>query len=241
VGDSGNLSAEDVEAYFAESAAVLTETAGACRHSILEVASMLVGAIRAGDKIMVCGNGGSAADAQHFAAELVGRFDKNVERAALPALALTTDTSFLTAYANDYDFSGVFARQIEALGQPGDVLVLISTSGNSPNLLAAAEAATQRGILTVGFLGGSGGRLRRLVDCCVVVPSENTQHIQEGQTAVMHFVASFVETSLFATNLMSSSRAEKDAAFSDREPDLWNDVRGRLRHNTGRHGHFRAG
>jgi phosphoheptose isomerase len=197
VGNSGNLSAENVEAYFAESAAVLTKTAGACGHSILEVASMLVDAIRAGSKIMVCGNGGSAADAQHFAAELVGRFDKNVERAALPALALTTDTSFLTAYSNDYGFSGVFARQVEALGKPGDVLVMISSSGNSANLLAATQIAKRENIITIAFLGGGGGELAPIVDRALIVPGDNPQHVQECHAAIVHSICFAIERALF--------------------------------------------
>ncbi len=197
MGDDRDVTPEDIEAYFGESAAVLTATAASCKGDILAVASLLTDAIRAGNKIMLCGNGGSAADAQHFATELVGRFDKSVERPGLPALALTTDTSFLTAYANDYGFAGVFARQVEALGRPGDVLVLISSSGNSANLLAATQTAKRQGILTVAFLGAGGGRLAPIVDRAVIIPAENPQHVQESHAALVHSICFAIERVLF--------------------------------------------
>lgn len=141
--------------------------------------------LRRGCKILVCGNGGSAADAQHFAAELSGRYLK--ERRALAGLALTTDSSALTAIGNDYGYDRVFSRQVEALGRPGDLLVGISTSGNSPNVILAVEAAHALGMRTLGLLGRDGGRLRTLVDDPLVVPSAITARIQEVHQMTYHF------------------------------------------------------
>lgn len=152
---------------------------------ILAQAQDLAERLRRGCKILVCGNGGSAADAQHFAAELTGRYLK--ERRALAAIALTTDTSALTAIGNDYSYEQVFSRQVEALGRPGDVLVGISTSGNSGNVIAAVEAARSLGVKTVGILGRDGGRLAGLVDDALVVPSRVTARIQEVHEMVFHF------------------------------------------------------
>lgn len=152
---------------------------------ILAQAHDLAERLRRGCKILVCGNGGSAADAQHFAAELTGRYLK--ERRALAAVALTTDTSALTAIGNDYSYDRIFARQVEALGRPGDVLVGISTSGNSGNVLAAVEAARSLGVKSVGLLGRDGGRLATQVDDALVVPSRVTARIQEVHEMVLHF------------------------------------------------------
>jgi len=140
----------------------------------------------AGHHVHVCGNGGSAADAQHFVTELVVRLDASSKRKALPATALSTDTWLLTAAANDFGFDHIFARQIEARANDGDLLVLISTSGNSPNLLKAAEVADRMGVHTVALLGKNGGALRNEVDCAVVVPSESTQRIQEVHALCIH-------------------------------------------------------
>jgi D-sedoheptulose 7-phosphate isomerase len=138
-----------------------------------------------GCRILVCGNGGSAADAQHFAAELSGRYVK--ERRALAGLALTVDTSALTAIGNDYGFERVFSRQVEALGRPGDLLVGISTSGNSPNIIRAVEAGKELGLRTLALLGRDGGRLKDLADDCLVVPSLVTARVQEIHQMVYHF------------------------------------------------------
>jgi D-sedoheptulose 7-phosphate isomerase len=140
----------------------------------------------AGHHVHVCGNGGSAADAQHFVTELVVRLDASSRRRPLAATALSTDTSILTAAANDYGFDHVFSRQIEARARKDDLLVLISTSGNSPNLLKAAEVAGAMGVHTVALLGKSGGVLRNQVDCPVVIPSDNTQRIQEVHALCIH-------------------------------------------------------
>ncbi len=158
----------------------------------IEVAgASLVRALRSGGKVLVCGNGGSAADAQHFAAELVGRFES--ERKGLPAVALTTDTSALTAITNDYSFERVFARQVEALGREGDVLVAISTSGNSPNVLAAVMAARALGMPTVGLTGARGKKLASLCDHAVLVPSERTARIQEAHLTVIHLWCGMID------------------------------------------------
>lgn len=164
--------------------------------AILAAADLIADAFRSGGKLLLCGNGGSAADCQHMATEFTSRLTKAIERPGLPAIALTTDTSFLTAYANDVSFEGVFSRQIEALGRPGDVLLAISTSGNSPNILAAVKAAQARRMRTIG-LTGSGGRLAEVTDVAVPVPSRDTQHIQEAHLAVEHVICDLVEQLLF--------------------------------------------
>ena len=151
-------------------------------------------ALKRGNKIMFCGNGGSAADAQHLAAELIGRYQ--MERAALPALALTVDTSALTAIANDYSYDEVFARQLAGLGKPGDVLVALPTSGNSRNVLRAIETARATEITTIGMTGESGGQMRQLCDICICVPSDRTNHIQEMHIAVGHVICGAVERRL---------------------------------------------
>ncbi|HSJ25125.1 MAG TPA: SIS domain-containing protein [Longimicrobiales bacterium] len=163
---------------------------------IAALAALTADALRRGGKLMFCGNGGSAADAQHLATEYVVRFRRN--RRALPALALTTDTSLLTAAANDLGFEQVFARQVAALGLPGDVLFLHTTSGVSPNLLAAADAARDRGVVTVGMLAGDGGPLRARVDHAFAVPSDTGAHAQELHLAVGHIICDIVEMTLGA-------------------------------------------
>jgi phosphoheptose isomerase len=147
--------------------------------------------IAAGHKVLLCGNGGSAADAQHIAAELVGRFV--VERRALPAIALTTDTSALTAIGNDYGYEVVFSRQVEALGQPGDVLIAITTSGKSPNVVAAARAARERGMKVIGLTGAAGAEFVRGCDAGVAVPSTNTARIQELHITVGHVLCELLD------------------------------------------------
>jgi D-sedoheptulose 7-phosphate isomerase len=162
--------------------------------AISAAADALRQALRDGRTVLVCGNGGSAADAQHFAAELVGRFTR--ERRAWPALALTTDTSALTAIGNDYGFDRVFARQVEAHGRPGDVLVGISTSGGSTNVLAADETAKARGLVTIGLTGRDGGALGRAVDVHLNVPSPSTARTQEVHITLLHVLCDLVEREL---------------------------------------------
>jgi D-sedoheptulose 7-phosphate isomerase len=159
--------------------------------AIDESADIIANAAVNGNKILICGNGGSAADAQHIAAEFVGRYEK--ERIALPAIALTTDTSALTAISNDYGFERVFARQVEALGNEGDVLIGISTSGNSPNVIAAVMKAREKGCKTIGLSGSKGKKLASLCDASVLVPSERTARIQEAHIAIGHIWCEVVD------------------------------------------------
>lgn len=166
--------------------------------AILKAAQLLVDAFQAGDKILLFGNGGSAAEAQHIAAELVGRFQGN--RRALPALALTTDSSVLTALGNDYGFERIFARQIEALANPGDVVVALSTSGSSPNVLAGVMAARERKCKVIGVTGGHGKRLAALCDAPIMVPSEITSRIQEASLTIGHLWCEIIDACLGGTS-----------------------------------------
>ncbi|MBM3788765.1 MAG: D-sedoheptulose 7-phosphate isomerase [Acidobacteria bacterium] len=162
--------------------------------AVAGLARAVVAALEKGNKVILFGNGGSAADAQHIAAELVGRFQE--DRRPLAAVALTTDTSILTALGNDYGFEQVFARQVRAIGRPGDIAVAISTSGNSPNVLLAAAAARELGLITIGLSGGNGGRLAGLVDHHVNVPHDSTARVQEVHIMIGHLVCELVERSL---------------------------------------------
>lgn len=163
---------------------------------IARVGTILSERLHAGGCVFWCGNGGSAADSQHLAAELVGRFER--ERRGLASVALTTDTSALTAIANDCGFDQVFSRQVEALCRPGDVLIGISTSGNSPNVLRAVRAAREMGVQTIGLAGKDGGELRAAADLCIVVPSPNTARIQEAHILIGHILCGIVEDGLAA-------------------------------------------
>jgi D-sedoheptulose 7-phosphate isomerase len=158
--------------------------------------AMLVASLQAGGTIYICGNGGSAAEAQHAAGELVGRF--LCERPALRCVALTTDTSVLTAVANDYEFSRIFARQAEALVREGDVLWGLSTSGNSPNVLAAADVARRRGAKVLGMTGRNGAKLAELCDVCLCIPADMSPGIQEGHLALIHIICRLVEEAMVA-------------------------------------------
>lgn len=161
----------------------------------LEIVNVCVGALRAKRKIILCGNGGSAADAQHWAGELVSRFA--YDRPGLAAIALTTDTSILTAVGNDYGYEQVFSRQLESIGLAGDVLLAISTSGNSPNIIKALESARAMGISTIGFTGKSGGRMSKLCDMCVYIPHSSTPRIQEGHEVLGHIICCLIEEEMF--------------------------------------------
>jgi D-sedoheptulose 7-phosphate isomerase len=160
----------------------------------LVAAHAMADALGAGKKLLVFGNGGSAADAQHLSAELVGRFQK--ERAAMPAIALTTDSSILTSVANDYSFKQVFARQLEALGQPGDVALGISTSGESPNVLAALQVARAKGLKTIALTGRDGGSVGAAADIHVNVPDQSTARVQEVHRTILHVMCEVIEESL---------------------------------------------
>jgi phosphoheptose isomerase len=185
-----------VRSYLAESGEVKRLTAAACAEGIASAADVIAEAFRSGGKLLLCGNGGSAADCQHMAAEFVSRLTKDFERPGLPAIALTTDTSFLTAYTNDCGYEGVFARQVQALGRARDVLLGISTSGNSANVIQAMELARGLGLKSVA-LTGAGGRLAKLADVAIAVPCEDTQHIQEAHLAIEHLLCLLVEQALF--------------------------------------------
>lgn len=170
------------------SEAVSTLDPGAVRAA----AGLCVDAVKGGRTIFFCGNGGSAADSQHFAGELVGRFRR--ERKAMPAVALTSNSAIITAIANDYDFTTVFARQVEALGRPGDVLVAISTSGNSENVLKAIEKARGLGMKTIGLTGSAGGAMCVLADICIKASSGETSHVQEALLVAGHAICDAVES-----------------------------------------------
>jgi D-inositol-3-phosphate glycosyltransferase len=174
----------------------VTRARASLSDGLVHVADLIAATFARGGKVLICGNGGSAADAQHFAAELVGRFSKPT-RAALPAIALTADTVVLTAWANDVGFADVFARQVEALGRPDDLLIGISTSGNSPNVLAALRVAREGGLRTLALLGGTGGDARSLADYSLIVPSPDTAQIQELHTFALHTICELVEAQVF--------------------------------------------
>jgi D-sedoheptulose 7-phosphate isomerase len=188
---------ELIEAHLRESAAVKHRLAESGSAAIAEAARRIAERVAGGGKIMLCGNGGSAGDSQHIAAEFTSRLRSTLERPPIAALALTTDTSFLTARANDYEFAEVFERLVLGLGRAGDVLIGITTSGNSENVLRAVRRAKAMDILTVGFLGGSGGKLAEVVDIPIIVPSNSTQHIQESHIAIGHIICELVEEALY--------------------------------------------
>jgi D-sedoheptulose 7-phosphate isomerase len=168
-----------------------------CSEDIISASELIIDAFRSGNKLLLCGNGGSAADCQHIAAELVIRMSHKIKRPALPAIALTTDTSYLTAGGNDIGFENVFARGVEGLGSAGDVLLAISTSGNSDNVIKAVEMTKSKSMKTIGFLGGNGGMLKPLVDIPIVMPSSNVQRIQEGHITVAHIICEIIEEELY--------------------------------------------
>ena len=182
---------------FAKALANMQALAGdvALHADLQRAVSLCVQALRDGRKLLFAGNGGSAADAQHWAGELVSRF--YYDRPGLAAIALTTDSSILTAVGNDYGYDYTFARQIEALGQAGDVCIAISTSGNSPNILRAAQAARARGMHVLGFTGRGGGKLAPLADICFRMPSDETPRIQEGHEFIGHLLCALIESQMF--------------------------------------------
>jgi D-sedoheptulose 7-phosphate isomerase len=183
-----------IEQIFAESIEVKQGTLKKNLPQIISAAEAVIRALKNGHKLFFCGNGGSAADSQHIAAEFVGRFQK--ERKAWPAIALTTDTSALTALGNDYTFDIVFSRQLQALGQKGDVLIAISTSGNSKNVLEAVKQAKLMGITSIGVTGGSGGQLAGLGDIAIIAASTKTARIQESHLVIFHTICALVENTL---------------------------------------------
>jgi D-sedoheptulose 7-phosphate isomerase len=188
-----------INVHFSRSADAMKRAADdtALRGAVAAIADAIAAALRAGRKVLIAGNGGSAADAQHIAAELVGRY--RADRPALAAIALTTDTSALTSIANDYGFERVFARQVEALGSAGDVFLAISTSGKSPNIVAAIAAARAAGLIVVGFTGATGGEMRALCDHLLAAPSEETSIVQQIHGVAAHAICDAVERALTAS------------------------------------------
>lgn len=194
-----------------EAADVMRLAVDHCAPAILAAADLIILSLQNGGKLLLCGNGGSAADCQHLATEFTCRLTGDFVRPGLAALALTTDTSFLTAYANDFDFEGIFARQVETLGKSGDVLLGISTSGGSGNIVRAVETARSLGLKSIA-LTGDRGPLRDLADIAMCVPSSSTAHIQETHLAIEHVICHLVERALFGEGTQgSNSQAERAA------------------------------
>ena len=192
------MNTQRILAHFQESADLKLKSAAALSSPISQAIELMFSALSNGNKILACGNGGSAADCQHFAAELVGRFER--ERFPLPAIALTTDTSIMTAVANDYSFREVFSKQVQAFGQAGDILLAISTSGNSANVLAAVEAALEREMRVVALTGKDGGALVKLLtdaDVHINVPHSRTARIQEVHLVAIHCICDGIDVALF--------------------------------------------
>ena len=181
------------------SANVFTVIAESCSVDMSKVSEIIISALNKGNKILWCGNGGSAAQAQHLSTELVCGL-RSHDRIALPSISLTTDTSLITAWANDNDFNTVFARQIEALGKAGDVLIAISTSGNSINVVEAVNKAKKNDIITIGFIGNQKCKMRGICDLNISVPSEDTQRIQEGHILIGHIICEIVENQVLNIN-----------------------------------------
>lgn len=181
---------------FQELANLIPEFELQAARAISTAADVIALAFKNDKKVLICGNGGSAADSQHFAAEFVNAFSRDLDRKALPALALSTDTSILTSIANDFQFENVFSRQVEAYGQPGDILITLTTSGASKNCLVAINMAKSLGLTTIAFTR-SGGQVSSLAEISIEVPSENTQHIQECHMLAYHVITELVEDNLF--------------------------------------------
>lgn len=185
---------QQIVAQLKEGALVKMKTAELLSDEIAKTAEWILDSYRKGGKILLIGNGGSAADAQHIAGELVGNLDPKRKRRALPALALTTNTSTLTAIGNDYGYEEIFARKVEAFAtHKADILIAITTSGNSPNILRAVRVAKEKGIRVIGLTGKGGGELKKIADLSIVIPSQNTQRIQETHIAIGHIVCDLVE------------------------------------------------
>ncbi len=179
------------------SADIKRKIAEQCNDAIIRAVDTLIRTLNEGGKILLCGNGGSAADAQHLATELVIRMNPALKRPAIPAISLSTDSSMLTAGANDIGYDNVFAREVEALGRKGDVLIAISTSGRSESVNNALRKARAQGMATIGLLGKDGGSSRDLVDVAIVIPSDDTQRIQEGHITVGHILCALIEREMY--------------------------------------------
>jgi D-sedoheptulose 7-phosphate isomerase len=189
---------ELIRASLEESSKTKLAMIDSCSAELIKASDWVAAAMNAGNALLICGNGGSAADSQHIATEFVVRLTSETERGALPAIALTTDTSTLTAASNDYGFNQVFSRQVEALGRAGDILIAISTSGSSANVIEAARAAKKRGMKVVAFLGSQKRELGELADLSLCIPSHNSQRVQEGHITAGHLLVSLVEKRLLA-------------------------------------------
>lgn len=196
-GQVGALEEARVRTYLVGCSNVLRDAAEACSESIVAAAQLIVECLQCGGKLLVCGNGGSAADSQHLAGEFVSSLNKNFFRPAIPAIALTVDTSILTAIANDFGFERVYERQVEALGRPGDVLLGISTSGESENVVLAFRYARTHGMRTVALTGTPGGKLKTMSDVAICVPARDVQRVQEVHLAIEHILVQLVEETLF--------------------------------------------
>lgn len=188
---------EIIQNHLLQSAEIKRATAEQCSADILQAAQALTETLQSDSKIMLCGNGGSAADCQHIAAEFVSILSQTFLRPGLSAIALTTDTSFITANANDFGFDGIFERQVQALGRKGDALIGISTSGNSQNVWQAINLANESGIKTIALTGETGGKIAEVANITIKIPSTNTQFIQESHIAIGHILCELVEKSLF--------------------------------------------
>jgi len=184
-----------------ESAQTKLDMIDACGDDILAAIKLFVESFKNGNKLLLCGNGGSAADCQHLATEFMIRLNHELNRPAIPAIALTTDTSNLTAGGNDIGFENVFARNVEGLGTTGDLLMAVSTSGISGNVVKAVEKAKEKGMKIVGFLGGTGGKLKSMVDVAIVIPSNNVQRIQEGHITAGHIIFELTELELYSDKI----------------------------------------
>jgi phosphoheptose isomerase len=192
-----DLMQEITRRHLLQSAELKQTVAETCASEITEAAAILTECLRNDGKILLCGNGGSAADCQHIAAEFTSVLSQDFKRPGLAAIALTTDTSFITANANDFGFEGIFERQVQALGRKGDALVGISTSGNSKNVICALKYARERGIKTIALTGASGGEIADIADVTIKVPSSDTQLIQESHISIGHIFCALVELGLF--------------------------------------------
>ncbi len=186
-----------IETSLLESAQLKREIFSKCTEQILKAVEVISNAFKNGKKLLLCGNGGSAADSQHIATEFVIRLNPKIKRPGLPAIAITTDSSNLTAGGNDIGFENTFARTVEALGNQGDVLIGISTSGNSENVIRAVKTAKEKGMTVIGLLGRDGGQMKKLCDIAIIVPSNNTQRIQEGHITIGHIISELVEIELY--------------------------------------------
>jgi len=193
---NNSLYRKKAETHLVESIKVKQATLEKCMDSILAAAQLIVDTFLSGGKVLLCGNGGSAADCQHMATELVNTLDKNFVRPSLPAFALTTDTSVMTSFSNDFGFDGVFERQIQGLGKPNDLLIGISTSGNSKNIIRAMTAANTIKMHTLALTGNS-GKLKKIADVVISIPSTNTQYVQEAHLTAEHILCELVEHYLF--------------------------------------------